>query len=71
MLYVTSRDHARLSRRSAVPRGRNSRPGSCRSRKSAANAAKEGGFFGIGGTAVSDKEEAAITQLGSALGVPP
>jgi hypothetical protein len=37
--------------------------------KAAANATKEGGFLGFGGTTVSDKEQAALTQLGGALGV--
>ena len=34
-----------------------------------AEAAKEGGFLGIGGTRVSEAEKAAITDLASALGV--
>lgn len=37
--------------------------------RKAAEAAKEGGFLGIGGTLVSDAEAAAITSLASALGV--
>lgn len=35
----------------------------------AAAAAKEGGFLGIGGTAVSDAEKTALGELQSALGV--
>jgi hypothetical protein len=35
----------------------------------AAEAAKEGGFLGFGGTQVSDKEQSALSQLGAALGV--
>lgn len=35
----------------------------------AANAAKEGGFFGIGATLVSEREEAMLTQLREILGV--
>jgi len=35
----------------------------------AAEAAKEGGFFGIGGTAVSDAEKAALATLTTVLGV--
>ena len=35
----------------------------------AAEAAKEGGFLGFGGTQVSEKEQAALSQLGAALGV--
>jgi hypothetical protein len=33
-------------------------------------AAKEGGFFGIGGTQVSAEEQEALTQLAQALGIP-
>jgi len=32
-------------------------------------AAKEGGFFGIGGTAVSSDEQAALKQLADVLGM--
>jgi len=35
----------------------------------AAEAAKEGGFLGFGGTLVSDEEENALSRLGSELGV--
>ena len=35
----------------------------------AANAAKEGGFFGIGATRVSEGEEAMLSQLREILGV--
>lgn len=35
-----------------------------------AEAAKEGGFLGFGGTKVSDKEKATLAQIGSALGLP-
>jgi hypothetical protein len=35
----------------------------------AAEAAKEGGFLGFGGTDVSEKEQAALSQLGAALGM--
>jgi hypothetical protein len=35
----------------------------------AAEAAKEGGFFGIGGTAVTDAEKAALATLKTVLGV--
>ena len=35
----------------------------------AAEAAKEGGFLGFGGTQVSAQEQAALAQLGAALGV--
>ena len=35
----------------------------------AAEAAKEGGFLGFGGTQVSEKEQSALSQLGDALGV--
>ncbi len=35
----------------------------------AANAAKEGGFLGFGGTRVSEKEEAALKDLAALLGV--
>jgi hypothetical protein len=34
-----------------------------------ANAAKEGGFLGIGGTLISAEEQAALTELATALGV--
>ena len=34
-----------------------------------AEAAKEGGFLGIGGTRVSEAESTAVTELASALGV--
>jgi hypothetical protein len=34
-----------------------------------AEAAKEGGFLGIGGTVVSDQEQAALKELASTLGV--
>jgi len=37
--------------------------------RKAADAAKEGGFLGIGGTQVSAQEQAALSQLGTALGV--
>jgi hypothetical protein len=37
----------------------------------AANAAREGGFIGIGGTAVSPEEQAALTELAGWLGVTP
>jgi hypothetical protein len=37
--------------------------------RKAAEAAKEGGFLGFGGTQVSEKEQAALSQLGAALGV--
>ena len=37
--------------------------------RKAAEASKEGGFLGIGGTLVSDDETAAINTLASALGV--
>jgi len=37
--------------------------------RKAAEAAKEGGFLGFGGTLVSDAETAAINSLASALGV--
>jgi hypothetical protein len=36
----------------------------------AAEAAKEGGFFGFGGTQVSEHEQEALARLTSALGVP-
>lgn len=36
-----------------------------------AEAGKEGGFLGFGGTAVSDAERAALSQLAAALGVTP
>jgi hypothetical protein len=35
-----------------------------------ANASKEGGFLGIGGTRVSGEEEAALKETAAALGVP-
>ena len=35
----------------------------------AAEAAKEGGFLGFGGTVVSDQEKTALSRLGSELGV--
>ncbi|MEZ4519871.1 MAG: hypothetical protein R3C44_24585 [Chloroflexota bacterium] len=34
-----------------------------------AEAAKEGGFMGIGGTRVSDQEKAALAELGATMGV--
>ena len=37
--------------------------------RKAADAAKEGGFLGFGGTQVSEREQAALTQLEHALGV--
>ncbi len=37
----------------------------------AANAAKEGGFLGFGGTKVSDKEKAALQEIANILGVTP
>jgi hypothetical protein len=37
--------------------------------RKAADAAKEGGFLGFGGTQVSAKEQSALSQLGTALGV--
>jgi hypothetical protein len=37
----------------------------------AASAAREGGFFGIGGTAVSEQEQAALVELAGWLGVTP
>jgi len=37
--------------------------------KRAAEASKEGGFLGIGGTLVSEQETAAINELAAALGV--
>jgi hypothetical protein len=37
----------------------------------AASAAREGGFLGIGGAAVSDEEQAALAQLAGWLGVAP
>lgn len=36
-----------------------------------AGAHREGGFFGIGGTQVSDAENAALDEISSALGAPP
>jgi hypothetical protein len=35
-----------------------------------AQASKEGGFLGLGGTLVSAEEQAALTELAAALGVP-
>jgi hypothetical protein len=35
----------------------------------AANAAKEGGFLGFGGTRVSEKEKAALQEIAGILGV--
>jgi hypothetical protein len=37
--------------------------------RGAAEAAKEGGFLGFGGTQVSEKEQSALSQLGAAIGV--
>jgi hypothetical protein len=37
--------------------------------RKAAEAAKEGGFLGFGGTLVSDQEQAAMTELAAKLGV--
>jgi hypothetical protein len=37
--------------------------------RGAAEAAKEGGFLGFGGTQVSEKEQNALSQLGAALGM--
>ena len=37
--------------------------------RGAAEAAKEGGFLGFGGTQVSEKETSALSQLSAALGV--
>jgi hypothetical protein len=37
--------------------------------RGAAEAAKEGGFLGFGGTQVSEKEQSALSQLGAALGM--
>jgi hypothetical protein len=37
--------------------------------RGAAEAAKEGGFLGFGGTQVSESEQRALSQLGTALGV--
>jgi hypothetical protein len=37
--------------------------------RKAADAAKEGGFLGFGGTQVSEQEQRALSELGSALGV--
>src|SRR5688500_8101376 len=37
--------------------------------RTAADAAKEGGFLGFGGTQVSEEEQVALSQLGTALGV--
>lgn len=34
-----------------------------------AEAAKEGGFLGFGGTLVSDEEKAAVAKVGSTLGI--
>lgn len=39
--------------------------------KKAAEAGKEGGFLGFGGTPVSEKEQAALAQLADVLGVTP
>jgi hypothetical protein len=39
--------------------------------RKAAEAGKEGGFLGFGGTAVSEKEQAALAQLAATLGVTP
>lgn len=39
--------------------------------KKAAEAGKEGGFLGFGGTTVSEKEQAALAQLAGVLGVTP
>ncbi|NTU83132.1 MAG: hypothetical protein HGA45_27805 [Chloroflexales bacterium] len=39
--------------------------------KKAAEAGKEGGFLGFGGTAVSEKEQAALIQIAAILGVTP
>jgi hypothetical protein len=36
-----------------------------------ANASKEGGFLGFGGTRVSGGEQAALERLATTLGVPP
>ena len=36
-----------------------------------AAAHKEGGFLGIGGTAISDAENAALDEISSAMGPPP
>jgi hypothetical protein len=37
--------------------------------KTPAEASKEGGFMGFGGTPVSDKEKATLAELASALGL--
>jgi hypothetical protein len=39
--------------------------------QAAATAHKEGGFLGIGGTTISDAENAALDEISSALGTPP
>lgn len=39
--------------------------------QAAATAHKEGGLFGIGGTEISDAENAALDEISSALGAPP
>jgi hypothetical protein len=36
-----------------------------------AGAHKEGGFLGIGGTAISEAEEQALDEISAALGSPP
>jgi hypothetical protein len=38
--------------------------------QNSAEAAKEGGFFGIGGTRVSEAEAAALKEIAGALGIP-
>ena len=40
------------------------------SAQSSANAAREGGFFGIGGERVSEAEAAALQEIAVALGIP-
>jgi hypothetical protein len=40
------------------------------SARSSANAAKEGGFFGIGGERVSEAETAALQEIAAALSIP-
>ncbi len=40
------------------------------SAQSSANAAREGGFFGIGGERVSEAETAALQEIAVALGIP-
>lgn len=37
--------------------------------KAAAEATKEGGFLGFGGTLVTEEEKAAVAKVGSTLGV--